>query len=100
MSGGEQQMLSIGRALMTNPRLLMLDEATEGLAPLLRDEIWATLRVVAKTGMSIVVVDKNIEDLFALAGRSVVLVKGEVVYDGTSAALQRDEEAVHRWLGV
>lgn len=100
LSGGEQQMLSIGRALMTNPRLLMLDEATEGLAPLLRDEIWATLRVVAKTGMSIVVVDKNIEDLFALAGRSVVLVKGEVVYDGTSAALQRDEEAVHRWLGV
>ena len=100
LSGGEQQMLSIGRALMTNPRLLMLDEATEGLAPRLRDEIWATLRVVAETGMSIAVVDKNIEDLFALASRSVVLVKGEVVFDGSSAELQRDEDAVHRWLGV
>ncbi len=100
LSGGEQQMLSIGRALMTNPDLLMLDEATEGLAPKVRDEIWATIRVVAATGMSIVVVDKNLEDLFDLADRNVILVKGEVVFEGTTADLKADPDLVHRWLGV
>ncbi len=100
LSGGEQQMLSIARALMTNPRLLMLDEATEGLAPLVRDEIWATLRKVAQAGVSIVVVDKNLDDLFGLADRAVVLVKGEVVFDGAAQALRADEASVHRWLGV
>ena len=100
LSGGEQQMLSIGRALMTNPDLLMLDEATEGLAPKVRDEIWATIRVVAATGMSIVVVDKNLEDLFDLADRHVILAKGEVVFEGTTADLKADPDLVHRWLGV
>jgi len=93
-------MLSIGRALMTNPDLLMLDEATEGLAPKVRDEIWATIRVVAATGMSIVVVDKNLEDLFDLADRHVILAKGEVVFEGTTADLKADPDLVHRWLGV
>ncbi len=100
LSGGEQQMLSIGRALMTNPELLMLDEATEGLAPKVRDEIWATIRVVASTGMAIVVVDKNLEDLFDLADRHFVLAKGEIVFAGTTADLTADRQAIHRWLGV
>ncbi|MCE1236146.1 MAG: ABC transporter ATP-binding protein [Hyphomicrobiales bacterium] len=100
LSGGEQQMLSIGRALMTNPELLMLDEATEGLAPKVRDEIWKTLRIVAATGMAIVVVDKNLEDLFELADRHVILAKGEVVFEGPTAALTADPALVHRWLGV
>jgi branched-chain amino acid transport system ATP-binding protein len=100
LSGGEQQMLSIGRALMTNPDLLMLDEVTEGLAPKVRDEIWATIRVVAATGMSIVVVDKNLEDLFDLADRHVILAKGEIVFEGTTEDLKADPDLVHRWLGV
>jgi branched-chain amino acid transport system ATP-binding protein len=100
LSGGEQQMLSIGRALMTNPELLMLDEATEGLAPKVRDEIWATIRAVAATGMSIVVVDKNLEDLFELADRHVVLAKGEIVFEGSTEDLKADPDLVHRWLGV
>ncbi len=100
LSGGEQQMLSIGRALMTNPDLLMLDEATEGLAPKVRDEIWATIRIVAATGMSIVVVDKNLDDLFDLADRHVILAKGEVVFEGSTADLKGDPDLVHRWLGV
>ncbi len=100
LSGGEQQMLSIGRALMTNPELLMLDEATEGLAPKVRDEIWKTLSIVAATGMAIVVVDKNLEDLFRLADRHFILAKGEIVFEGTTAALTADADLVHRWLGV
>lgn len=100
LSGGEQQMLSIGRALMTNPDLLMLDEATEGLAPKVRDEIWATIRIVAATGMAIVVVDKNLEDLFELADRHFILAKGEMVFEGSTAALKADRELIHRWLGV
>lgn len=100
LSGGEQQMLSIGRALMTNPELLMLDEATEGLAPKVRDEIWRTLRIVAETGMAIVVVDKNLEDLFELADRHFILAKGEIVFEGTTADLTADADLVHRWLGV
>lgn len=100
LSGGEQQMLSIGRALMTNPNLIALDEATEGLAPRVRDEIWATLNVVAKEGVSIIVIDKNLDDLFALANRHVILSKGEVVFSGTSAELKGDPSLIDRWLGV
>jgi branched-chain amino acid transport system ATP-binding protein len=100
LSGGEQQMLSIGRALMTNPDLLMLDEATEGLAPKVRDEIWATIRIVAATGMSIVVVDKNLEDLFALCDTHFILAKGEIVFQGSTRDLTADPDLVHRWLGV
>ena len=100
LSGGEQQMLAIGRALTTNPELLLLDEATEGLAPLIRDEIWATLRLVAQSGIAAIVVDKNLNDLFALASRHVILAKGEAVFTGTSMELAADGALVHRWLGV
>jgi branched-chain amino acid transport system ATP-binding protein len=100
LSGGEQKMLSIGRALMTNPDVILLDEATEGLAPKVRDEIWATLRLVAASGIAAVVVDKNLDDLLALAERHVVMAKGEIVFDGTTAALKADEALIHRHLGV
>jgi branched-chain amino acid transport system ATP-binding protein len=100
LSGGEQKMLAIGRALMTNPQILLLDEATEGLAPKLRDEIWATLRAIRDAGTAVVVVDKNLDDLLALASRHVILSKGEVVFDGTADALRADEALVHRHLGV
>ena len=98
LSGGEQQMLAIGRALMTNPRLLVLDEATEGLAPVIRDEIWATIRALksettgegANTGLALLIVDKNLESLLTLADHHVVLEKGHVVWRGTSAALSAD----------
>jgi branched-chain amino acid transport system ATP-binding protein len=100
LSGGEQQMLSIGRALLTNPSLLMLDEATEGLAPKIRDEIWAMLGLVAKEGISLIVVDKNLDDLFALADRHLILAKGEIVFSGTTQALKNNEELIHRHLGV
>ncbi len=93
-------MLSIGRALMTNPDLILLDEATEGLAPKVRDEIWATLRQVASTGIASIVVDKNLDDLLALAERHVVMAKGEIVFDGTTEALKADEALIHRHLGV
>ena len=100
LSGGEQKMLSIGRALMTNPDLILLDEATEGLAPKVRDEIWATLRQVAATGIASIVVDKNLDDLLALAERHVVMAKGEIVFDGSTQALKADEALIHRHLGV
>jgi branched-chain amino acid transport system ATP-binding protein len=100
LSGGEQQMMAIGRALMTNPRLLMLDEATEGLAPKVRDEIWTILRHVAAAGISTIIVDKNLGDLFDLADRHIILAKGEIVFEGTSAALRTDEALIHRWLGI
>jgi branched-chain amino acid transport system ATP-binding protein len=100
LSGGEQKMLAIGRALMTNPEIILLDEATEGLAPKLRDEIWATLRTIRDSGTATVVVDKHINDLLALADRHVILSKGEVVFDGTTAALRADEALIHRHLGV
>ena len=100
LSGGEQQMLAIGRALMTNPRLLILDEATEGLAPLIRDEIWRTIRLVRDAGVAILVVDKTVSAVLSLADKVVVLVKGSVVFDGAPAALQADEAAMHRHLGV
>ena len=86
--GGEQQMLTIGRALLTNPSLLMIDEATEGLAPKVRDDIWRTLDLVRKDGIAILVVDKNVDDLLTLCDRHVILVKGAVVFEGDSATLR------------
>jgi branched-chain amino acid transport system ATP-binding protein len=100
LSGGEQKMLTISRALMTNPDVILLDEATEGLAPQVRDEIWATLRLIAESGIATVVVDKNLDDLLELADRHVVMAKGEIVFDGSTAALTADEALIHRHLGV
>ena len=100
LSGGEQQMLAIGRALMTNPRLLVLDEATEGLAPLVRDEIWHTIRVVRDSGIAVVVVDKTVSAVLSLADSVTVLVKGGVVYSGTPHLLREDAELMHRHLGI
>ncbi len=100
LSGGEQQMLAIGRALMTNPRLLVLDEATEGLAPLVRDEIWHTIRLVRESGIAVVVVDKTVSAVLSLADRITVLVKGGVVYSGSPQVLREDAELMHRHLGV
>ena len=100
LSGGEQQMLAIGRALLTNPRVLILDEATEGLAPLIRDEIWKTIRLVRDAGIATLVVDKTVSEVTAVADRVVVLVKGETVFDGKPQALLADEALMHRTLGV
>jgi branched-chain amino acid transport system ATP-binding protein len=100
LSGGEQQMLTIGRALMTNPDLLILDEATEGLAPLIAKEIWNIIRTIRACGIATVIVDKNYGAVMALADRSVVLVKGRVVFAGSSSELTDNEELMHRFLGV
>ncbi|RIX99566.1 ABC transporter ATP-binding protein [Aureimonas flava] len=98
LSGGEQQMVAIGRALMTNPRLLVLDEATEGLAPLIRQEIWAAIRSLRGEALSIVVVDKTLSELLPVADRCVVLANGRSVWTGAPAALDRKMQ--DRWLGV
>ena len=99
LSGGEQQMLAIGRALMTNPRLLILDEATEGLAPLVRQEIWAAIGVLKReTGLAILVIDKSLRELRAVADRAVILERGRDVWSGGITAL--GEEVVGRYLGV
>jgi branched-chain amino acid transport system ATP-binding protein len=100
LSGGEQQMLTIGRALMTNPDLLILDEATEGLAPLIAKEIWNIIKTIRASGIATVIVDKNYGAVMALADRSVVLVKGRVVFSGSSKDLSDNEELMHRFLGV
>jgi branched-chain amino acid transport system ATP-binding protein len=100
LSGGEQQMLTIGRALMTNPDLLILDEATEGLAPLIAREIWSIIKTIRASGIATVIVDKNYAAVMALANRSVVLVKGRVVFAGDSSELSENEELMHRFLGV
>jgi branched-chain amino acid transport system ATP-binding protein len=100
LSGGEQQMLAIGRALMTNPRLLILDEASEGLAPLIRAEIWRCLSELKALGQAILVIDKNLAALTRLADRHVIIEKGRVVWQGSSEALRADEAARHRYLGV
>jgi branched-chain amino acid transport system ATP-binding protein len=100
LSGGEQQMLAIGRALMTNPRLLILDEATEGLAPLIRTEIWHCLRALKGEGQSILVVDKNLAALKLLADRHFIIEKGVTVWHGTSGDLDAQPEIVRRYLGV
>ena len=100
LSGGEQQMLAIGRALMTNPKLLILDEATEGLAPLIRNEIWNCVSSLKTAGQSILLVDKNIGALTRIADRHYIIEKGKVVWDGTSSELQGDQDLQYRFLGV
>jgi branched-chain amino acid transport system ATP-binding protein len=100
LSGGEQQMLTIGRALMTNPDVLILDEATEGLAPLVARDIWAILRQLRDTGLSTIIVDKNFSAVSALADHNIVLVKGRVVLDGSALDLKRDPQLLQRHLGI
>jgi branched-chain amino acid transport system ATP-binding protein len=100
LSGGEQQMLAIGRALMTNPSLLLLDEATEGLAPLLREEIWRVLRSLRQTGLALLVIDKYVERLVEIAGRHTILERGRVAWSGDSAALTADRQLWERYLGL
>jgi len=100
LSGGEQQMLAISRALMTNPRLLILDEATEGLAPLVRREIWACLHLLKAEGQTILVIDKNLSEMAALVDRHHIVEKGRVVWHGTPAELQAQPDVTERYLGV
>lgn len=100
LSGGEQQMLAIGRALMTNPKLLVLDEATEGLAPLIRNVIWRCLENIRASGVAILIVDKNIDALTSFADRHVVIEKGRVVWRGTSAELLASSEVKDRYLHI
>ena len=98
LSGGEQQMLAVGRALMTNPRLVILDEATEGLAPIIRQEIWSCLATLKAEGEAILVIDKNIHALMRIADRHVVLEKGRVVWTGDNAALKAEPDIADRYL--
>ena len=100
LSGGEQQMLAIGRALMTNPKLLILDEATEGLAPLIRTEIWRCLARLKQTGLAILVIDKNVGMLIRVADRHFLIERGKVVWSGISAELAANPDLQHRYLGV
>jgi branched-chain amino acid transport system ATP-binding protein len=100
LSGGEQQMLAVGRALMTNPRLLILDEATEGLAPLIRAEIWACLTRLKAAGQSILVIDKNVEALTKIADRHYIIERGKVMWSGTSAELAAVPDVQHQYLGI
>jgi branched-chain amino acid transport system ATP-binding protein len=100
LSGGEQQMLAIGRALMTNPRLLILDEATEGLAPLIRAEIWRCIEALKQQGYSILIIDKNIEALTRLANRHFIIEKGRTVWSGTSQELSAAPDVVRRYCGI
>jgi branched-chain amino acid transport system ATP-binding protein len=100
LSGGEQQMLAVGRALMTNPRLLILDEATEGLAPLIRQEIWRCLARLKQSGLSILVIDKNVGALMRVADRHFLIERGRVVWSGDSATLAAATDVQHRYLGV
>ncbi len=100
LSGGEQQMLAIGRALLTNPRLLILDEATEGLAPLIVAEIWRVIGEIRRSGISTLIVDRNYRAVLAHTDHAVVLEKGRIVAQGLSAVLAADREGLQRWLGV
>jgi branched-chain amino acid transport system ATP-binding protein len=100
LSGGEQQMLAIGRALMTNPHLLILDEATEGLAPLIREEIWNCLSMLKARGQSILVIDKNVEHLSRICDRHYIIERGRTVWSGTSGELMAAPELQHRYLGI
>jgi branched-chain amino acid transport system ATP-binding protein len=100
LSGGEQQMLAIGRALMTNPHLLILDEATEGLAPLIREEIWLCLATLKAQGQTILVIDKYVERLVRIADRHTIIERGRVAWQGSSAELDADHALWHRYLGV
>ncbi len=100
LSGGEQQMLAVGRALMTNPRLLVLDEATEGLAPLIRAEIWRCLHELKQAGQTIVVIDKNLGEMASLVDRHHIVEKGRVVWSGTPAELAASPDLTRRYLGI
>lgn len=100
LSGGEQQMLAIGRALVTNPKLLILDEATEGLAPLIREEIWQCLTRLRQAGQTLVVVDKYVNRLVQIADRHLILERGSVAWQGSSVELDQDRSLWHRYLGV
>ena len=100
LSGGEQQMLAIGRALMTNPHLLVLDEATEGLAPLVREDIWRCLHTLRAEGQSILVIDKYVQKLVKLADQHTIIERGQVVWQGASAALEANHSLWHRYVGV
>jgi branched-chain amino acid transport system ATP-binding protein len=100
LSGGEQQMLAIGRALMTNPRLLILDEATEGLAPLIRGEIWRCLARLKAEGLAILVIDKNVAALTEIADRHYLIERGRNVWSGTSRELAAAPDVQHRYLGI
>jgi branched-chain amino acid transport system ATP-binding protein len=100
LSGGEQQMLAIARALLTNPHVLILDEATEGLAPLIREEIWKTVRLIRESGIATLLVDKSVSEITALADRLIILVKGQTVFEGTSQELKFSPDIMHRHLGV
>ena len=100
LSGGEQQMLAIGRALMINPRLLLLDEATEGLAPLIRREIWRAIALLKDQGLAILVIDKNLDALLAIAQRHYIMEKGRIVWSGTTEELGRNRDLQARYLGV
>ena len=100
LSGGEQQMLAIGRALMTNPKLLILDEATEGLAPLIREEIWNCLSMLKGRGQSVLVIDKNVGNLVRIADRHTIIERGRAVWSGSSEALIAEPDLQHRYLGI
>jgi len=100
LSGGEQQMLTIGRALMTNPEIVLIDEATEGLAPMVAAEIWRTLETIRADGVAAIVVDKDLRNLSRIADRAVLLSKGQIVFEGTPADLTAQPELLHRHLGV
>jgi branched-chain amino acid transport system ATP-binding protein len=100
LSGGEQQMLSIGRALMTNPTLLILDEATEGLAPLIAQEIWRIIRMIRESGIAAIIVDKNFAAVSAHTDRNVILVKGRIVFEGTGDHLKAQPELLRQYLGI
>jgi branched-chain amino acid transport system ATP-binding protein len=100
LSGGEQQMLAVGRALMTNPKLLILDEATEGLAPLVREEIWKCLEVLKARGQSILVIDKNVDALTRIGDRHYIVERGRMVWQGNSEELRTNKDIQQRYLGV
>jgi branched-chain amino acid transport system ATP-binding protein len=100
LSGGEQQMLAVGRALMLCPKLLILDEATEGLAPIIREKIWQSLKTLKDSGLSILLIDKNLDELAPLADRTYIMEKGRIVWEGSTAELTGTEELRLRYLGV
>ncbi|NMM27353.1 MAG: ABC transporter ATP-binding protein [Glaciimonas sp.] len=100
LSGGEQQMLTIGRALMTNPELLILDEATEGLAPLIAQDIWNIIKTIRTTGIATIIVDKNFAAVSVITDRNILLVKGKIVFDGTTKDLVQQPELLQRSLGI
>ena len=100
LSGGEQQMLAIGRALLTNPKLLILDEATEGLAPIIREKIWEALRNIRDSGISILIIDKNLKDLLTISDNHNIIHKGKIVWSGSSAQLKSSKEVTKTFLGI